>query len=53
MTIDTWIGNELVTVDVDDAWIEVFLYWDARVDTAVAAEIATATVNILKREATS
>ena len=49
MRIDTWIHDELVTVDTDDAWLETFLYWDALVPTETAAAIATATQTILER----
>lgn len=51
MRIDTWINNELVSVDTDDVWLEVFAHWDARVPTDTAAAIATATQSILERSA--
>lgn len=49
MTVSTWIGAELVTVDIEETWLEVFAHWDQLVPTDVAAEIATATVEVLRR----
>ena len=43
MRIDTWIGNELVTIELDEVWAETFAYWDGLVPTDAAAAIATAT----------
>ena len=50
MKIDTWINDELVTVDTDDVWLETFAHWDAKVPTDTAAAIATATQAILERD---
>ena len=50
MTINTWINDELITLETDEVWRETFAHWDALVDTDTAAEIATATEAILKRE---
>lgn len=47
MRIDTWINDELITVDTDDVWLETFAHWDARVPTDVAVAIAAATVHCL------
>lgn len=52
MRIDTWIGNDLVTVDTDDVWLETFAHWDAIVPTDTAAAIASATVRILTESQT-
>ena len=49
MRIDTWINNELVTVDTDEVWLRTFAQWDCLVDTSVAAAIATATQAILEQ----
>ncbi len=47
--LDTWIGNRLITIDLDRVWVETFARWDALVDTDTAAEIATATEHILRQ----
>ena len=51
MRLDTWINDELVTVDTDEVWLSTFAHWDCLVDTDVAAAIATATQTILEKEA--
>lgn len=51
MRIDTWINGSLMTVDTGDVWLETFARWDALVPTDIAEDIATKTVNILKRHA--
>jgi hypothetical protein len=52
MKIDTWIKNELVTIDVDEQWITLFAAYDALVPTETAIAIATAVTDILKTAAT-
>lgn len=47
MRIDTWINDQLITVDTDQVWLETFAIWDALVDTDTAAKIAQATVETL------
>lgn len=42
MFVNTWINNELITIDVEDAWGEVFAHWDALVPTDTAERIANA-----------
>ena len=49
MRLDTWINNELITIDTDEAWLDTFAHWDALVPTNMAAAIATATQAILER----
>ena len=51
MIIDTWIHDELVSVDVEEAWLDTFALWDCLVPSSVAEEIATATSMILRRHA--
>lgn len=53
MTINTWIKNELVTLDTDDVWLETFAHWDALVDTDTAEAIATAVVRTLEERRTA
>ena len=48
MTINTWIKDELVTVDTEQVWAETFAHWDTLVTTEAAERIATATVAILQ-----
>ena len=50
MRIDTWINDELVTIDTDEAWADTFAHWDAKVPTDTAAAIATATQAILEQD---
>lgn len=47
MIINTWVNDELVTLDTDDVWAREFAEWDAMVDTAVAAAIANEVVRVL------
>lgn len=42
MIVNTWINNELITLDTDAVWLEVFATWDALTDTETAAAIANA-----------
>ena len=49
MIINTWIGPELVTLDTEDIWIDVFLEWDTKVDSITAQAIANAVVTALEQ----
>lgn len=42
MIVETWINDELVTLDTDEVWREQFAHWDALTDTDTAARIASA-----------
>lgn len=46
--LETWINGALVSIDIDEVWLEVFAKWDALVETDTASKIATAVYDILK-----
>ena len=48
MRIDTWINDELITVETEDVWASTFAHWDALVPTETATAIANATVAALE-----
>lgn len=45
--IDTKIGNDIVSIDLDNVWRETFAKWDCLVDTKTAEAIATCTEKCL------
>ena len=51
MRIDTWIDDELVTLDTEDTWGRVFAEWEQLVPTDIAEQIANETVLTLRRYA--
>ena len=46
--IDTEINGEIVSIETDDIWHEVFAHWDSLIDTNTAAVIATVTERIIR-----
>lgn len=50
MKIETTINDDIVLLDTEDVWLEVFAEWDAKVQTKTAEKIATATVAIIESD---
>ena len=48
MRIDTEIRGEIVSIETDDIWPDVFAHWDKLIDTDTAVLIATETERIIK-----
>jgi len=46
--LECHVGDEFILMNLEQAWRDVFAYWDKLVPTELAERIATSTVSLLR-----